>query len=250
MYQQWKEKLGETNFKKWNIKYYKGLGTSTSVEAKEYFSNLGDYLLTMEDEQKDKITNSCILLAFSKKLANQRKEWLDKYNKDDIIEFKTGLNISICDFINKELIHFSNYDNIRSIPSLLDGFKPSQRKVLFGCFKRNLINEVKVAQLAGYISEHTAYHHGENSLINTIINMAQNFLGSNNINLLEPIGQFGTRIMGGKDHSSARYIFTNLSKFANIIFNRDDNPILFYLNDDGTDIEPQYYLPILPMILI
>ncbi|VVU94450.1 DNA gyrase/topoisomerase IV, subunit A [seawater metagenome] len=250
LYDKWKEDIGQKEFSKWYIKYYKGLGTSTSKEAKEYFSNLGDYLLTMQDEQKDKTTNSCILLAFSKKMANQRKEWLAKYDKDDVIDFKIGLNISICDFVNKELIHFSNYDNIRSIPSLLDGFKPSQRKVLFGCFKRNLISQLKVAQLAGYISEHTAYHHGENSLVNTIINMAQNFLGSNNMNLLEPIGQFGTRIRGGKDHSSARYIFTNLSKLATIVFNKDDNPILNYLNDDGTDIEPGYYLPILPMILV
>ncbi len=248
VYDNWKNNLSKDEYQKWNIKYYKGLGTSTSKEAKEYFSDLDQYLLTMEDYQDD--TKSCILLAFSKKYADKRKEWLANYDKDNVIEFKVGLNISICDFINKELIHFSNYDNIRSIPSILDGLKPSQRKVIFGCFKRNLSSEVKVAQLAGYISEHSAYHHGENSLINTIINMAQNYIGSNNINFLEPIGQFGTRIMGGKDHSSARYIFTDLAKITRTLFDKNDFPILNYLDDDGTSIEPEFYLPILPTILI
>jgi DNA topoisomerase-2 len=114
--------------------------------------------------------------------------------------------VSVSDFINKDLIHFSNYDNERSIPSMIDGFKPSQRKILFAALKKNLTNEIKVAQFSGYVSEHSAYHHGEMSLQGAIINMAQNFVGSNNINLLEPIGQFGTRLQGGKDHASPRYM--------------------------------------------
>lgn len=102
--------------------------------------------------------------------------------------------ISYSDFINKELILFSLADCVRSIPSMVDGLKPGQRKILYCCFKRNLKSEIKVAQLAGYVSEHSAYHHGETSLHETIIGMAQNYVGSNNINLLEPIGQFGTRL--------------------------------------------------------
>lgn len=85
-------------------------------------------------------------------------------------------------------------DNIRSIPSCADGLKPGQRKVLFGCFKKGVVKEIKVAQLAGYVSEKTAYHHGEQSLTATIVGLAQNFVGSNNINLLDPNGQFGTRL--------------------------------------------------------
>ena len=223
------------------------MGTSTSIEAKEYFNNINEYLLKIRDDNN---SNKCITLAFSKKYADERKKWLANYNINENIEFKVGLNISICDFVDKELIHFSNSDNIRSIPSILDGLKPSQRKVIFGCFKRNLQNEIKVAQLAGYISEHSAYHHGENSLINTIINMAQNFMGSNNINLLQPIGQFGTRILGGKDHSSARYIFTNLDDITRLLFDKNDDPLFENQNEDGFIIEPKTYLPILPLILI
>ena len=117
------------------------------------------------------------------------------------------------DFINKELILFSIADCARSIPSIVDGLKPGQRKVLYSCFKQKL-KDAKVAQLAGYVSEHSAYHHGETSLVGTIVGMDQNYIGSNNINLLYPSGQFGTRHQGGKDSASARYIFTRLCPIA------------------------------------
>ena len=142
------------------------------------------------------------------------------------------------------------YDNQRSIPSLCDGLKPSERKILFGCFKRNLRDEIKVAQLTGYISEHSAYHHGEQSLSGTIVAMAQNFVGSNNINLLLPLGQFGTRNKGGKDSASARYIFTNLNKVTRHLFNSNDLPLMDYLVEEGQKIEPKYYLPIIPTVLV
>lgn len=132
----------------------------------------------------------------------------------------------------------------------MDGFKPGQRKILFGCFKRKLKGEVKVAQLSGYIGEHSAYHHGEQSLQGTIVNMAQDFVGANNINLLHPAGQFGTRLQGGKDHASARYIFTRLSPITRALFPEADDPVLSYLEDDGQPIEPHFYVPILPMVLV
>lgn len=125
---------------------------------------------------------------------------------------------------------------MRSIPSLMDGLKPSQRKILYACFKRNLKNEIKVAQLAGYVAEHSAYHHGEMSLCSTIISMAQNFVGSNNLNLLEPIGQFGTRHQNGKDHASARYIFTCLNGLTRYLFNEADDHIVEYLEEDNFSI--------------
>merc|ERR1712228_704725 len=95
--------------------------------------------------------------------------------------------VSYKDFIDKELILFSVNDLRRSVPSICDGLKPGQRKILYCCFlKNNLKKEIRVAQLGGYVSEKSAYHHGEMSLYQTIIGMAQNFVGSNNINLLSP----------------------------------------------------------------
>jgi len=148
------------------------------------------------------------------------------------------------------LIHFSNADNERSIPSLCDGLKPSQRKILFCSEKRNLRSEIRVAQLAGYVSEHGAYHHGEASLHGTIIGMAQNFTGSNNINLLEPAGQFGSRLKGGKDSAQPRYIHTHLTSLSALIFNKLDNPVYKNIIDDGMTVEPEYYMPIIPLVLV
>jgi DNA topoisomerase II len=91
---------------------------------------------------------------------------------------------------------------------------------------------------------------GEKSLQDAIVGMAQNFCGSNNVNLLVPSGQFGTRRMGGKDHASARYIFTKLEKVTRTIFHPDDDELLEYIKEEGQTIEPEFYVPVIPMILV
>ncbi|EGR29059.1 hypothetical protein IMG5_163890 [Ichthyophthirius multifiliis] len=233
--------------KQYKVKYYKGLGTSTDKEAKEYFSNVYDHqikFLYEDDEDFQRIE-----LGFSRKKIQERKDWLAIYNPNLFVDYNIK-QLRFKDFIDKELIHFSNSDNLRSIPSVVDGLKPGQRKILFACFKRNLKNEIKVAQLQGYVAEHSAYHHGEQSLAQTIINMAQNFVGANNISLLEPIGQFGTRNQGGKEHASSRYIFTNLSPITRLIFPEPDDHSLKYLEDDSQLVEPEWYIPIIPLCLV
>lgn len=256
-FQEWKDSTRD--WKSWNVKYYKGLGTSTSEEAKEYFTNLTRNRIKFKYEgiQDDQ----SIELAFSKKMVEDRKVWLTNSMEDRKRRRELGLpevylyerdtrEITYRDFINKELILFSNADNERSIPSLMDGLKPGQRKVLFTCFKRNDTKEVKVAQLAASVGEKSAYHHGEVSLQTTIVGLAQDYVGSNNIALLQPIGQFGTRLQGGKDCASARYIFTMLSPLARKLFPADDDPLLNYLWDDNLRIEPEYYVPIIPTVLV
>lgn len=245
-YHLWREQLGPDGVKGWSIKYYKGLGTSSSQEAKEYFSNVGRHVKDFEWREDDDLLD----LAFSKKKADERKVWLSKLEHGKTFVDHSKKVVPYADFINKELILFSMADNIRSIPSLMDGLKPGQRKILFACFKRKLKAEIKVAQLAGYVAEHSAYHHGEQALASTIVGMAQNFVGSNNINLLFPSGQFGTRIAGGADAASARYIFTRLTRLARCIFHEDDDALLAYLEEDGQVIEPEYYAPIIPMVLV
>jgi DNA topoisomerase-2 len=242
-YESWIDKIDKKS--QWKIKYYKGLGTSTDQEAKEYFKEMKQitYVFTPESD-------ASIDLAFNKKRADDRKKWLSLYDKNDVLDY-TDKSITYETFINKDLIHFSNRNLERSIPHICDGLKESTRKILYACLKRNLYtNEIKVAQLAGNVSEVTAYHHGENSLQEAIIGMAQIFVGTNNINILEPKGQMGTRISGGQDASSPRYIYTLLSKLTKLIFKEEDNSILNYLNEDGLSIEPEYYIPIIPMILV
>ena len=242
-YERWTETLDKKSL--WKIKYYKGLGTSTDQEAKEYFKEMKQITYNYTEE-----SDSSIDLAFNKKRADDRKKWLSLYDKNEVLDY-TEKSITYETFINKDLIHFSNRNLERSIPHICDGLKESTRKILFACLKRNLYtNEIKVAQLAGNVSEVTAYHHGENSLQEAIIGMAQIFVGTNNINILEPKGQMGSRISGGQDASSPRYIYTLLSKLTKLIFKDEDNMILNYLDEDGVSIEPEYYIPIIPMILV
>jgi len=242
-YEKWHEEIKNKN--QWKIKYYKGLGTSTDEEAKDYFKNMKKVTYKYSDKCDESIN-----LAFNKKRADDRKEWLANYNKNEVLDYKNE-EISFETFINKDLIHFSNRNLERAIPNIMDGLKESTRKILFACLKRKLYtNEIKVAQLAGNVSEVSAYHHGETSLQEAIIGMAQIYVGTNNINILTPNGQFGTRINGGNDSASPRYIYTLLSKLTKLIFKEEDNEILNYLNEDGLSIEPEFYIPIIPMILV
>lgn len=256
-FDEWKKQT--ENYKTWHIKYYKGLGTSTSKEAKEYFAEMERHRISFRYSGAE--DDAAITLAFSKKKTDDRKEWLTNFMEDRRQRRMHGLpeqylygtqakHLSYNDFINKELILFSNSDNERSIPSLVDGLKPGQRKVLFTCLKRNDKREVKVAQLAGSVAEMSAYHHGEQALMMTIVNLAQNFVGSNNVNILQPLGQFGTRINGGKDAASPRYIFTMLSPLAKLLFPSVDYNLLKFLYDDNQKVEPEWYIPIIPMVLV
>jgi DNA topoisomerase-2 len=244
-YETWKQTFGPAGPSGWTIKYFKGLGTSTSAEFKEYFANkkIVDFVYTGQtsDDTIDKV--------FNKERPDDRKTWLENYDKSAYLDTNRP-NVQYEEFINREMIHFSTYDCARSIPNMVDGLKTSLRKILFSAFKRKLTSEIKVAQFSGYVSEHSAYHHGEASLNGAIVNMAQNFVGSNNINLLEPNGQFGTRLQGGDDSASERYIFTMLNSLTRYLFPEADDAILSYLDDDGTVVEPEYYVPIIPFALI
>uniref|UniRef100_W4VRX5 DNA topoisomerase 2 n=1 Tax=Corethrella appendiculata TaxID=1370023 RepID=W4VRX5_9DIPT len=256
-FEEWKNDT--PNHHTYNVKYYKGLGTSTSKEAKEYFQNMDRHriLFTYDGPAND----DAITMAFAKKCIDQRKDWLTNHMEEirhrkqvglpeKYLYTKTTKSVTYTDFINLELILFSNSDNVRSIPCVLDGLKPGQRKVMFTCFKRNDKREVKVAQLAGSVAEQSAYHHGEMSLTGTIVNLAQNYVGSNNINLLYPGGQFGTRLLGGKDSASPRYIFTMMTQLTRLIFHPADDPLLEKQFEDNQRIEPVWYIPVIPMVLV
>ena len=244
-YKTWKDTLNERGIVGWTIKYFKGLGTSTSAEFKEYFANKKIVDFTYSGDNSDETIDK----IFNKKRADDRKLWLENYDKHSYLD-TCRPEVKYEEFMNNDLIHFSTYDCARSIPNMMDGLKISLRKILFSAFKRKLTSEIKVAQFSGYVSEHSAYHHGEASLNGAIINMAQTFVGSNNINLLVPNGQFGGRLAGGDDSASERYIFTLLNPLTRRIFPEKDDSILEYLNDDGTIVEPEYYIPIIPFALI
>jgi DNA topoisomerase-2 len=247
-FQKWYKNECETLGHTWKIKYYKGLGTSTSAEAREYFKSITKLTVAFE---VDETAKDSIILAFDKTKADERKQWLlENSGKSLEVGYGDISRLQVSDFVHKDLINFSLADLRRSVANMCDGLKPSQRKVLYACFERGLREEMKVAQLAAYVSEKTSYHHGEVSLAETIVKLAHDFVGSNNVNLLEPCGQFGTRLMGGKDASQTRYIFTKLTPDARRFFDPKDDPVLEYLTDDGKQIEPEFFVPVLPTVLV
>jgi len=240
-YELWKN---TNDVSKWNVKYYKGLGTSTSKEFKEYFTTKKIVNFVTNEASREKID-----MVFNKKRANDRKVWLSNYDRNAYLNTSKSY-VSYEEFIDNDMIHFSKYDNERSIPNICDGLKLCLRKIVYSAFKKKLCSEIKVAQFSGYVSEHSGYHHGEASLNGAIVGLAQNFVGSNNINLFVPQGQFGTRLMGGKDAASERYIYTYLNPITRKLYPELDDQILHYVEDDGYIVEPIYYVPIIPMILV
>jgi DNA topoisomerase-2 len=265
----------------WHLKYYKGLGTSTAEEARAIFREFAKHRVRFEMSPAGP---EALELAFGKGQAGERKRWLmSSWNgpdgsggdDDDAPAPSVGTPRYLCpeqmssldkrvgidDFVNQELITFSREDVERSVPHLMDGFKPSQRKIVYTCLKRNFAAAaddaaslaragVKVVQLAGSVTALACYQHGEQSLHGTITNLAQDFLGSNQVPLLAAIGQFGTRLMGGKDAASPRYISSCLRHTAEVIFRKEDTHILRYLKEDGQTVEPEFYVPVLPMVLL
>jgi DNA topoisomerase-2 len=242
--------IEKNNVPKSKVKYYKGLGTANDNDVKQDFGRRIVQVIC------DKETNQLMEHIFHKDHTSFRKKWLCDYSpmeeypniKDYEIE---PLNAST--FLNQELIQFSIDDCKRSIPHLLDGFKESHRKVMYGAFKRNLRYSgptLKVAQFAGYVAEHSGYHHGEDNLLDTIIKLAQRFVGSNNIPLLFNDGAFGSRLSIGKDAANGRYIYTKMDVLTRLIFKEEDDSYLEDHLDDGDVVEKIYYLPILPMVLI
>ncbi len=238
---------------KQNAQYFKGLGSADNKDAKETF---GQKLLEfgMDDRASENLNK-----IYLKKLADERKKWLEVYDPAAPKEFSadkpgTVFQVPISTFLNQETIKFSFDDCQRSIPHIMDGLKISQRKILYGARKANLAwnkPPMKVAQLGAYVAKETSYHHGEVSLCEAIVKMAQKFPGSNNIPLLDRKGNFGTRLQqNGSDASQPRYIHTRLEELTKLIYREEDDELLNYVNSDGDLVEPAFYVPIVPMVLV
>ena len=152
-------------------------------------------------------------------------------------------------FFGTAFKEFSLYDNVRSIPFLTDGLKPSQRKAIYGTLTRGEnAGLIQVERLASVVAAATDYHHGTGSLASTIVGMANNYPGSNNLNLFIPEGQFGSRLTA--ESAAHRYIETKLSPWFRALFPKADDAILEHHEVDGERIEPKTYAPLLPMVLV
>ena len=223
------------------------MGTSTAEEGRAYFRNLKYNVKNFVDGPN---TSEALDLVFGPDRVEDRKTWLLGRDASPETEEWEQKDVSYEEFVHKDLIEFSFANIYRTLPSVVDGLKPSQRKVLYTCLSKDITSDLKVVQLAGSVAELTSYHHGESSLIKTIVKMAQDFVGSNNIPLLVPSGQFGTRHSGGDDAASPRYIFTRLSPITKFIFPDADSSVLTHVWEEGKQVEPLHYLPVIPMLLV
>ena len=256
------------DLKGWVVQYYKGLGSIPVKESDLYLKNPKIVTFFLEGDESEYMS-----LGFDKKDADRRKQWIARgmpregefyeYFKkvtayeDDSADsdeeephFVYEGRLSLSCFIDHQLIIYHRMTLRRHLPCIWDGFTESQRKAFYGIRKARLTSCQTLGRLAGEIQRDTAYHHGPDSLMGTIIRMAQGFVGTNNIPLLIPNGNFGSRKKGGKDHAAPRYPSTMLEHIASIIFPEIDDALLTQLEDTDGKIEYSTYYPIIPMILV
>lgn len=244
-YRKWESETKDSG--SYEISYFKGLGSSPDSDIK---LDYGKIPLTKFSPDVD--IDALMRLAFDKTLSNRRKDWLAQY-KDD---FAPNINVDdrlISDFIRYDLIRYGALNVRRAIPSIYDGLKNSQRKILWSSLERanyKVGNKIKVSDLASYISGETKYHHGPTSLCKAIVTMSQTFLGTNNLGYFEGIGQFGTRFLGGDDAASDRYISCKLDWWLPYAVNKKDMPLIPRIKDEGTEVESRFIPLLLPMHII
>lgn len=235
--------------KSYTSKYFKGLATHSIEEVRPMFKNFESKLYTyMFDEDADK----SLEIYFGKATDPRKKALSTPLSPDD--EIKDELSIPITQFTKTDLKEFQ-LDNLqRKLPHEIDGMTIAKRKTFFvarDAFKSASTKEIKVCNFVGQVINKSSYHHGDASLSNTIIKMCQNFVGAKNLPLLIGVGEFGSRIMGGNDAGSPRYVFTKLNHaLAFSMFPKDDDYILNYEFDEGNRIEPSFYCPIIPLAVL
>lgn len=281
-YDEW-ARLHPDEVKKYYIKHYKGLATSSNENIKEDI-----YTAPLVTILYDKNAMKSLNLAFGTKEADQRKEWIKDWKKnfdegkgDVILELedisntaashfttlnKKGFDISsfydkylikerpASNIIENDLAGFSFYTLFRAIPSVYDGLKRSQRQILWYCLNHwNYTDKgtgpsEKVPGLAGAIVKAVNYAHGQVSLEDAIVNMAHFYPGTNNVNLLYPDGQFGTREDDKK--TAPRYISTKLAEVVPYIFKKEFTAIVPQREVEGKDVETEWIPCDIPLHLI
>lgn len=229
------------------VKYYKGLGTSTSAEGKSYAANIQKHLVHFDWTAAE--AAPMLYDCFNEKADMRRKMLTDNPLSSEMV-VSEDMHVPIREFVVTGLLDFYRYANRRCMPDLVSGLKPAQAKALFTCLKMNLTEEEKVSEVANRVASVAQYHHGSASMSETIIYMAQNhWCSGNNINLLYPSGQFGSRLAKASEHSSDRYLYTRLEPITRYIFRKEDDGLLKRVEEDGVLGEP-VYIPVIPMSLV
>jgi DNA topoisomerase-2 len=244
-FRKWYSEQIEAGVRGISVAYFKGLGTFEKRQIQTVVKEEHKVLSYTLDNKED---SEAMSLAFSKLRANDRKAWIQAYQNNPIDPSQVT-QLSLADFVNRCLRSYSVSTLQRAIPSVLDGLKEGQRKILHVCRDKNINTPVKVTSVAADVTKYGAYHHGESSLEDTIIHLAQCWPGRNTLPLMLDQGNFGYRFTGAGNYSQSRYLFSCLTPIAKAIFRTEDDSLLTYMDDDGKSIEPEHFMPILPLIL-
>ena len=243
----WKSGTSD-NLDKFEIIYQKGLGTSEGTEMRRYMKNYKEH--TIQLRYSGHSSDGVLSMMFDDKNSDMRKHVLEnEYDAETFVDYDMEC-ILIEDFIMQEMLHFSMADNIRSIPSAIDGLKDSQRKALYTMFENKIHRRTKVAEVASTVTPTTLYEHGETSMADTVAGMAQEHTGTNNINLFYPSGKFGSRSLPPSEHAQPRYIYTYLNGITKSLFISSDFDVAVRRMEEERLCEPRVYVPIIPFVLV
>ena len=259
-FETWRERYGTKGF---NVRYYKGLGTSNDDDIKDDLKYAPTIVCFYDGECVDNFN-----LAFHEDNTDLRKEWIEKWRdvtqvtdivSMDISKIKTKCDIlqaqDISQFINRELVGYSVASLFRAIPSEYDHLKDSQRKALYSAlnffgYDPKKGKSIKVGRFANKAADMTQYHHGEKSLIDTFIKMAQDFIGSNNMGYFKKDGQFGTRADGGDNAADARYSETHLAWWIPLVYQKESVELIQKRIVDDEECEPLWLPGVIPMGIV
>ena len=233
------------------VEFVKGLAGHQQYEIKRYFGEYDDNVIPIHYDQ---FTEELLIKTFSKSTnaPAERREWMNTLPKEGAcLERVAGTPINMSDFLNTDHLQYMHDSAARTLPSVMDGLKQVQRKIIYGLRKQSNSHEFrKVFQVSGLIANVANYHHGDQSMNAAIIKMAQDYPGSNNIPLLTGKGFFGSRLELGEDAGQPRYIDVSMSKLTDMIIPKVDDDLLEYVVEDNNIVEPYYYVPIIPLLLI
>jgi len=262
---------------KYNIRYYKGLGTHSRESIIAAFLAFGIYpkdhpynqpsrkskLPAVTLEQGLNMIKTFSSNPDSERLfdiyfgpdAKKRKVELCKPIDQLPIELDLRAVSSIdCNYILQYEALLFQKDNLeRKLDSYIDGQNQAGRKVLNSILKQFTVSnhEMRVSQLAGVISKNENYHHGESSLMSSLTSKAFIATGGKQLPLLIPLSHFGSRMCGGESAASPRYIYTRLNKkLTDLVFPKEDYYMLSFVTSDGQQCEPCYFIPIIPMAIV
>ena len=254
----------ENNTRGLTVRYYKGLGTSNDDDIKDDLKTAPTVVCFYDSSCQENLD-----LAFHEDNADRRKAWIEKWRDVTQCEDVVSVDISsirkgddklmqgqdISQFINRELIGYSVASLFRAIPSEFDHLKDSQRKCLYSAltffnYDPKKGKSIKVGRFANKAADMTQYHHGEKSLIDTFIKMAQDFVGSNNMGYFKKDGQFGTRADGGENAADARYSETHLAWWIPLVYQKESIELVKKRTTDEEECEPLWLPGVIPMGII